>query len=68
MLLYAYKNLDVIPSNSTVTAADTTTSNSTVTAADTTTWLVTVILEYLLHVHYIILSNWSNRHSGTTSQ
>ena len=47
---------------------DVTASNSTVTAADTTTWLVIVILEYLLHVQFIILSNWSNRHSGTTSQ
>ena len=47
---------------------DVTASSSTVTTADTTTWLVIVILEYLLHVQFIILSNWSNRHSGTTSQ
>ena len=49
-------------------AFDVTESNSTVTAADTTTWLVIVILEFLLHVQFVILSNWSNRHSGTTSQ
>ena len=35
-----------------------TASNSTVTAADTTTWLVIVILEYLFHVQFVILSNW----------
>ena len=50
-----------------ISTVDVTESNSTVTAADTTTWLVIVILEYLLHVQFIILSNWSNRHSGTTS-
>ena len=44
-------------------------SNSTVTAAaaDTTTWLVASCY-IMLHVQFLIFSDWSNRHSGTTSQ